>query len=83
MTKHQSSQISQHHYSSESFKNQQEGGENIAKKSTISKNRYNKKTYKNFNLRIRKTETELIDFINQKENKNKYFIDLIKKDMQQ
>lgn len=59
------------------------GGENIAKKSTISKNRYNKKTYKTLNIRIRKTETELIDFLNQKESKNKYVIDLIKKDMQQ
>lgn len=44
-------------------------------------NEYNKSTYKNYSIRIRKTETELINYLDMQESKNAYIINLIKKDM--
>ena len=60
------------------------GGENIAKKSTIRQNRYNKKTYKSYTLRLRiDNQKDLIEKIEKQESKNDYLVNLIKKDMQQ
>lgn len=46
-------------------------------------NKWNKKTYYNVSIRIRKdNETDIIKWLESKESKNAYIIGLIKKDME-
>lgn len=44
---------------------------------------FNKITYKNYAIRIRKDRNDLITWLDQQPSKNAYIIDLIEKDMNQ
>lgn len=58
------------------------GGENIASKRNQAVSKYKKKTYKFYQLRLRKdTEKDIIDKIESQEQKNAYIISCLKKDL--
>lgn len=65
------------------------GGVNIVRKKSGSFNQidyikeFNKVTYKNYAIRIRKDRNDLITWLDQQPSKNAYIIDLIEKDMNQ
>lgn len=65
------------------------GGVNIVRKKSGSFDQidyikeFNKITYKNYAIRIRKDKTDLISWLDQQPSKNAYIIDLIEKDMNQ
>lgn len=42
---------------------------------------YKKKSYRRYRLDVRYDDTEVIDFLESLENKNKYLLDLIKQDI--
>lgn len=46
-------------------------------------NKYNKKTYYNVSIRVRKdTQKDIIEWLDAQKSKNDYIINLIKKDME-
>ncbi len=52
--------------------------------SSVVKDRYNKKTYKDYKLRVRYDDNEVIEYLLEKTKEqsfNKYILELIKKDM--
>lgn len=65
------------------------GGVNIVRKKSGSFDQidyikeFNKITYKNYAIRIRKDRNDLITWLDQQPSKNAYIIDLIEKDMNQ
>lgn len=50
-------------------------------KNKVKRNEYTKSFYKSYSLKIRKEEKEIIELLDQKENKTDYIVNLIKQDM--
>ena len=48
---------------------------------TRAKNKYNAKTYKVLNIRIKNTDIEILEHLDKQKSKNNYVIELIRKDL--
>lgn len=58
-------------------------GKSVYSKKLDYNNAYNRKTYKSFSVRFnKKTETDLIAWLESKDSLKEYFVELIKKDME-